>query len=337
MKNLSASFSWLRLPVPAGFVLLLLLSGNALAQKSSQFYILSHERDSFGIVEIRKGGYQFISPLLDCYAVSPPGLRTLKRIEEQLNDYIQQAKASGLASQISVYYRDMSNGPWLGIGEEELYAPASLLKLPIFIACLKYAQMYPDYPFRSIVYMKPGDGVPEIVTGEYIVPGQTYMIKELMERMMIYSDNEAKNILFQTLPQDVLNDIYLDLGISTENSSNPDEFMSVKEYASFFRILYNASYLSKEFSEYALDVMTRSAYQQGIVAGLPQGILVAHKFGERTFMETQVKQLHDCGIVYLDNHPYIICVMTRGKDFPQLQQVIGQVSKIVYETLKTGS
>ncbi|MDO8560151.1 MAG: serine hydrolase [bacterium] len=61
--------------------------------------------------------------------------------------------------------------------------------------------------------------------------------------------------------------------------------MSVKDYASFFRILYNASYLNREQSERALGLMTKTRFRDGIIAGVPAGRPVAHKFGERTTLE----------------------------------------------------
>jgi hypothetical protein len=66
------------------------------------------------------------------------------------------------------------------------------------------------------------------------------------------------------------------------------------------------------------------------VAGVPSGTVVAHKFGERVLPSKNVKQLHDCGIVYYPQFPYVLCVMTRGNDFVTLQQAIKGVSDIVY-------
>ena len=65
---------------------------------------------------------------------------------------------------------------------------------------------------------------------------------------------------------------------------------------------------------------------------LPKNIIVAHKFGESGELGKEV-QLHDCGIVYSPQHPYLICVMTKGKDFKNLENVIRSISKIAYERL----
>jgi hypothetical protein len=67
------------------------------------------------------------------------------------------------------------------------------------------------------------------------------------------------------------------------------------------------------------------------VAGVPPEIVVSHKFGERHFEgDVEIEQLHDCGIVYKPNHPYMLCIMTRGHDVRTLAPVIAQISKMVY-------
>ncbi len=73
-----------------------------------------------------------------------------------------------------------------------------------------------------------------------------------------------------------------------------------------------------------------------VVAGVPSTVDVAHKFGERTTLasdteSTETKQLHDCGIVYFPENPYLLCVMTRGTDFKVLEGIISDISRMVYE------
>jgi hypothetical protein len=74
-------------------------------------------------------------------------------------------------------------------------------------------------------------------------------------------------------------------------------------------------------------------FDQGIVAGVPKGVTIAHKFGEREVVGEPEKQLHDCGIVYYPKHPYLICIMTRGSDFEKLAQGIRELSELVYKEI----
>jgi hypothetical protein len=45
-------------------------------------------------------------------------------------------------------------------------------------------------------------------------------------------------------------------------------------------------------------------------------------------------EFHEFGIVYLKNRPYLLGVMTRGHQSDQLQAMVSDISKIVFDELK---
>jgi beta-lactamase class A len=94
-------------------------------------------------------------------------------------------------------------------------------------------------------------------------------------------------------------------------------------------VLYYSTYLNKDYSEKALELLSNTEFTQGLVAPLPRSVTVAHKFGERALPDG-TNQLHDCGIVYYPGHPYLLCIMTKGPDFKDLTQAIQQISSKVY-------
>jgi beta-lactamase class A len=110
---------------------------------------------------------------------------------------------------------------------------------------------------------------------------------------------------------------------------NQDYLIDTHTYASFFRILYNSTYIDRSASEEVLSMLTEASFQDGLVAGVPAGTTVAHKFGSRQTRDGK-DQLHDCGIVYATGKPYILCIMTQGKDFTKLAAFIKDVSARVY-------
>jgi hypothetical protein len=124
--------------------------------------------------------------------------------------------------------------------------------------------------------------------------------------------------------------IYTDLGLATppEIRGNGD-VLNTHEYATFYRVLYNASYLNKDDSNKILELLSQTDFKYGISSGVPENIPISHKFGEHS--DANYKQLHDCGIIYYPKNPYILCVMTRGSNFDDLKDVIRTISKSVYE------
>lgn len=165
-----------------------------------------------------------------------------------------------------------------------------------------------------------------------LVVGQSYSVQQLIDQSIIFSDNQAMVLLLNNINPADLRSTYLDLHLEDPLGSTSKGLVSVKEYSSFFRILYNSSYLNRAYSEKALEILSRVAYKDGLVAGVPSDIKIAHKFGEG-LTENGGFQFHDAGIIYHENKPYLLCVMTRGKDPKQLQNTIAAVSRVVYQTV----
>ena len=285
-------------------------------------------------IEIRQGQKSLINPLLECNDNEQIGQKEFGNLEAKLMAYIDKKIKANAASHISIYFRDLNNGPWIGINEREKFSPASLLKLPLMISYYKEAEDDPKILDRELKFNASEEAEIKGVT-QTITPGQAldtdhkYSVDELIKRMIVYSDNKAWTVLIENLSVDKLYETLSDIGFSLKDDNFDGDFISVKDYAAFFRLLYNASYLSRSYSEKALENLTEVKYTDGLVSKLPKSIKVAHKFGERELKDS--KQLHDCGIVYYPNHPYLICLMTRGSITSDLQTVIQDISELTYK------
>lgn len=286
---------------------------------------------------LRAGGYKFTSPLLDCENFKPSILRNHVLLKNNISTYIENTLKLGKADHISFYFRSLNNGPWIGVNENDNYSPASLLKLPIMIAVLKKAESEKSLLKKQIFFNKPIDTAykANIHSKNGIRTGHKYSVEELMEYMVIYSDNYAKDLLLQLIGDEYLVNVFTDLGVDLKNRDINNDFISVKEYSSFYRVLYNSSYLSRNYSEKALEILSRTEFSSGIPDKLPKNVLVSHKFGERGLADSEMKQLHDCGIVYHKDTPYLLCIMTKGNDFNNLIKVISDISEIVYNSITT--
>jgi len=295
---------------------------------------------SFTINEIRLGEkkYQFINPLLECETTSFSSNVALDSLKNSIVPVVNNLLSKGEISSISLYYRDLNNGPWFGINEKADFSPASLIKVPLMIAYYKEAESNPDILKQTLEYSPiKNDGLTQdILPSLTLTPNQTYTVDELIKNMIVYSDNQAYDLLLNNIDNQLLINTYTKLGVDiSKGFTDPNgNILSVKSYAAFFRILYNASYLNATMSEKALSLLAQTQYQEGLVKGINNpNITIAHKFGERTYPDTGEKQLHDCGIVYLPQKPYLVCVMTRGRDFTKLSSAIAQISKIIYQNI----
>jgi beta-lactamase class A len=177
-----------------------------------------------------------------------------------------------------VYFRNLNNGPWFGLREETKFAPASLMKVTLFISYIKWIEEDLSLFSKKIILSEANSMNQLIPPEKNLIPGNDYTIGELLYAMIVYSDNAAGFTLLKNIPPERQNKTFIDLGIPPPDLTKKDYDISVKEYASFFRILYNSSYLSNNSSEKALEILAESAFRDGIVKPLPEGIKVAHKF-----------------------------------------------------------
>lgn len=310
--------------------LFVLLGSQAIFAQSSKPVI----QIASSVKEIRSYGYNFISPLLDYYESKASVLAVNKILHTQLLSYTKKIILENKVTEVSVYYRDLKNGEWIGINENATYSPASLLKVPYLIAALRNAEIDPSFLSKQVVYTENENKTKQYITdGTSLVPGNLYTIEELLSFMILHSSNEAKDLVVQNIPYPIYKEIFTELGVDIQKYDtirSSVNFLSVKQFASFFRVLYNATFLNKQMSEYALWLLSNTTFNDGIKAGLPDSILLSHKFGERVFLDSGLKQLHDCGIVYKPDGPYLVCIMTKGKDFSTMKKVIADISKIIY-------
>ncbi|MFA5936190.1 MAG: serine hydrolase [Patescibacteria group bacterium] len=294
---------------------------------------------------IRQNGYAFINPLLECEIAEGRINTQLEPFKESVENIIQSKIRNREITEAAVYFRDMNNGPWFGINEKDEFLPASLLKLPLALSLYKLAESRPEILQERVVLKQKYDFPGFVQTyppSQEIEAGKDYSIEELLRASLIYSDNQATELLLLVaIPQlqqkgfmgnapiSLNNDLaYLDSIMSAEK-----EKLSVRDYSRFFRILFNASFLNRDYSEQVLTLLNGVEFKQGLRAGVPSNIIVAHKFGESGTVGAEY-QLHDCGIIYYPNHPYLLCIMSRGENPDELPLAIKEISEEAYNQVK---
>lgn len=256
--------------------------------------------------------------------------------QDKLETIKDEAIKNKKALEISVYFRDLNNGPWFGTDIDKSFTPASLFKLPIAMSIYRANEHRSGILEQKITYDKPieAQASQNIIAEKTAEIGKTYTVAELIEKMLIYSDNTSTVLLSNALQNQVdFDKIFIDLGIELDKN-NPEEIkISSKSFAALYRMLYNASYLNKNDSETILKILTRSKEEKTLFAGVPDSVPIAAKFGERAYTNTNQKYLHNCGIIYYPKHPYLLCIMTKGTNQNDQASVIEKLSKAIYEEL----
>jgi len=293
---------------------------------------------------LRLGGYNLINPLLLCDTSSDTNSPKLQVLGSKLNSLVEKEVRANYVASASIYFRDLKNGNQLVVNPNEKFHPASLGKIPIMIAYFKMAESDSTILQKKVTadFSTDMNAQQEIQSSDYVKNGQTYTIEELIEKLIQDSDNNALVMLSNNIDAKTLKGVYQDLRVpflsGSANQQDPAkfDFMTPVDFSYFFRVLYNGTYLHKSYSEKALQILTGIDFKDGLAAGVPGGTTVVHKFGLETIapngLDVAERELHDCGIIYRDSSPYLLCVMTKSTSSLSAEEnVIKDISALVYQ------
>lgn len=279
--------------------------------------------------------YQYLNPLVHCLNFKTMYYSPMLGFRTQLIHELDSIKEANPDCEIAFYFRDLANGSEVLYNENARFTPASLMKVLVLMSLLKEEDQIKGSLDFKVRYN--GVDIKEVVnTDEFtFVKNKLYTLRNLAEIMIEYSDNHATKMIIDFIGFEKIKNTQEALNIKVISQNTLDErILSVKTYATAFRSLYNASYLSRDMSEYALSLLSKPRYGYGIRAAIPEEIPVAHKFGERFIGNAedsivQSIQLHHFGIVYREGKPYLIGMMTRGKDLKKMEHCIERTARIV--------
>jgi beta-lactamase class A len=279
--------------------------------------------------------FTYVNPRFACgskVVVSKAGYAVLRA---NIRAYIEEQEKAGKAIEVGMWFRDLESGPTFGVNDRMDFIPASLLKLPLVLTLLQLAEDDPSFLEQVVVYTGLETPTPNQVFSphEKLEKDAAYTIDSLIYRSIVYSDNVSAQLLYDYLRRssqvELLSQTYRDLGILEPDSDLNRAVVNTKGYGSIFRMIYNSSFLNAQMSEKLLALLAQAEFPEGLQGGIPEGVKIAHKFGER-FLPNGERQLHDCGIVYYPQNPYQLCVMSKGANFDDLKIVIQDISRMVY-------
>ncbi len=294
-------------------------------------HVVAHESQST---------FSYLRPFIGFDAPNALTIGQYTPLYSKLKNILEGDKGSGDVIRYSVYFRDLNNGLWIGLNENDKYNPASLLKIASAITVYKESEANRSFLQQAVRYTPSMAHYNSLIKGaspSELKIGESYTVEYLIKVLLIKSDNGAKDALVSVIDSNMLYEVFNDLGLPDPQEID-DYTISSRDYSLFFRMLYNASYLSRDYSQEILKTLTNADFTSGLVAGVPRDVKVSHKYGEyisftKGTSSVSSIELHDCGIVYHPAHPYIACVMTEGVDEAKLKKTIKNVSQVIYSSV----
>jgi len=236
---------------------------------------------------------------------------------------------------------------WSSRGDDVFHA-ASTMKIPVMIELfhqvregkVKLSDPLPiKNEFHSLVdgsvfTLKPAD---DSETDLYKVVGQTRTLDQLCDLMVTVSSNFATNLLIQKLGIDNIRATVaslhadgMDIKRGVEDQKAFDKGLNntttARGLATLLIAIATGKAVDPQSSAKMIEILERQKFNEGIPAGVPANLRVAHKTGEIT------KIHHDAGIVYAER-PFVIVVLVRGiEDFKQSSALIAGITRDLYQS-----
>lgn len=283
---------------------------------------------SYGVTKIhpRDTHYKYTNPLLAVEVNNPSHYLAAFSLQNKIEGVIANAQKIRSIGTAGVYFRDIESGQWVGINENFRFTPGKLLQVPLMMTYYHQAETNPAVLKKMLVYYKtPGN-----LDNPNLTAGERYAVDDLIQAMFVDDDDNAAAVLFDGISLTVLNETYADLGIPFQENKNIDDFITIKYYGLLMRILYNATYLSPDFSEKALTILAKwSPIDRGIPEGLPNNVKAAHQFHSHTIAGPSQFPIEadDCGVFYYPSHPYILCATASGRDLSSINALFKEIGR----------
>lgn len=201
---------------------------------------------------------------------------------------------------ISLYYQNLSNGTVIEFNSLKKYPAGSVVKAPY---CRWLMTQNPDLE-ETILFAKKDivEGAGEIQHSE---EGTPFTIGQLIEAMIVKSDNTAYNMLIKRFGLDGYVAYAKSLGVAAnQNKQNIFGNLSPAGAAILFKDIYSYEISDPEQSALLLGYMKDTDYY-GLIPMALDGTPVAHKYG----YNGGNNGFHDAAIVYSDP-PYVLTVFT---------------------------
>jgi len=238
-----------------------------------------------------------------------------------------------------VYFDYLNNASSIGSSSTVMFKAASTVKVPLAMSVdklIESGQLNASDAY-TLDQLDLSSGFGDLYK---VGADKTFAIGELMKIMLENSDNTAADALLRVLKlkgiSDPLASVYSYMGWDTYDNYNSFSDMNsapsyvdinLKTLSNMFISLYNATYVNPSNSAKILEYLDNSPFNSQIVAGVPEDIPVSHKIG----VLADDKVYCDCGIVYVPNRDYILCLGSVGADEATANKFMKEVSAAAYQ------
>ena len=236
---------------------------------------------------------------------------------------------------VAFYYRPLDGGCAQMYNEMMPVVAASVIKIPIMVEAFRQFESGELNPLATY-RIKPEDKMPSCGALNRMHDGLEVTMRDLVELMIVLSDNTATNILIDILGIARVNATLEAEGLKVTRlrrklfdkagmEAGLSNHVCAREIGLLLERMYNGTLVSPEASAQMLEILRNQKLNGKMPFFLkPRGIACAHKTGEDDGIT------HDVGVVYA-RRPFVLCMLSEETDVPAFERLIQDVARELAE------
>lgn len=236
---------------------------------------------------------------------------------------------------VALYYRPLDGGCALMLNENEPLIAASVIKIPVMIEAFRRFEegsLKPD----DVHVLRDEEKMPSCGALNRMHAGLQVSLRDLVELMIVLSDNTATNILIDMLGIDNVNATLRSYGVQKStlrrklfdreaHLAGIENTVTAREMGMLLEKMYAGELVSPKASAEMLDILKNQKLNGKMPFYLkPRGIVSAHKTGEDDGIT------HDVGVVFA-RKPFVLCMLSNCTDVPEFERLIQHTARELAE------
>lgn len=232
----------------------------------------------------------------------------------------------GVTGPVGVAVTDLGTGTEALIRPDRPFPAASVAKIPIAMAVLHLVTEGRLSLDDLVTYDPDTDYEGGAGSLRYTIqPGDQFPISLLLDRMIVVSDNIARNMLERYIGPGTVRDYMLAQGVEPPYNPAAPRMTARGTNQLLLRLDGKKAGISPELTQFLLNLLSNTVYNDRIPAKLPPDVTVAHKVG------TLSQAVHDAGLVYAPDRSFAISVFTEEIPYDEAINLIATLARTIYD------
>lgn len=232
---------------------------------------------------------------------------------------------------VALYYQPLDGGCALMMNESVPMLAASVIKIPIMVEVFRRFERGDIRP-EDVHVLTDAEKMPSCGALNRMHAGLEVTLRDLVELMVVLSDNTATNILIDLLGIDSVNETMCALGLkqtvlrrklfdSAAKAQGRENTVGARDIGLLLEKMYRGELISEKASHEMLDILKNQKLNGKIPFYLHEkGIPVAHKTGEDDGIT------HDVGIVFA-RRPFVLCMLSNDTKVSTFERLIQDTAR----------